>query len=74
MRPVIEKSYLNKSDISRLLGISRVKAKELFDLCRQYEKEGTNYIPYDSKVQMETVMKLTGKSITTLKEQIKKRG
>lgn len=71
---IAEKCYLNVTDISRLLLISRPRAKRLFDLCREYELERTKFIPYDSKVKIETVMTLTGKTLSTLKEQLKKRG
>lgn len=71
---IVEKCYLNVTDISRLLLISRPRAKKLFELCREVELEKSKFIPYDSKVKIETVMALTGKNLSALKEQLKKRG
>lgn len=69
---IINQSYLSINDIRSLLLISFKKAKELFLICKEREvKEVGKFRPYENKVQIETVLRVTGKRLSTLQEQIK---
>lgn len=69
---VINQSFVSVNDIRSLLQMSYPKAKELFKVCKEDEqKELGKFRPYERKVQLTTVLKLTGIRLSVLQSQIK---
>lgn len=69
---ILNQTYLSISDIKTLLIVPHYVAKKLFLACKEKEEtEVGKYRPYENKVQIETLLRITGKRLSTLKEQIK---
>lgn len=69
---ILKKSYLTINDIRYLLLVSFPVAKKLFLACKQREIDTLgDFRPYENKVMMETLLRITGKRFSTLSAQIK---
>ncbi len=68
---LLAQSYLNRSEISRLMGISYSAASKIFKLADSIDQESLKYRVYDTKVRITSVCKVAGISLNTLQKQIK---
>lgn len=70
-KELIEKSFLNKTDISRLFGVPRYVANKIYDQADKLDQAYFNeYRIYDTKVRLTSCCKVTGITLSQLKHQI----
>ncbi len=68
---LIEKTFLNKTEIAKLFNVPLYVARKIFDNADKLDDEKFgNYRIYDSKVRLTSCCKVTGVSINQLKKQI----
>lgn len=67
---VLNKPYLNKTDIRILLDVSRQVAETIYNLADSIDNEMT-YRVYPTKVRMQSVLKVTEINWNLLQKQIK---
>lgn len=65
---LINEFYLNKMQISRLLGITPQKAKELYEQADVLDNVQLDYRIEENKVRMKSVLKVAGISFEDLKK------
>lgn len=69
---LLKATYLNQSDIACMLQVPRYQAKKIFDKAKELdEKQLKDLVIYDTKVRMQSVMKVTGINFNLLQKQIK---
>lgn len=68
---ILTKYYVNITEIHKLLDISYAKAKQLFDLAYDQEKEEYQFRPHDFKVELKRVLKIARIDYNFLCKQIK---
>ncbi len=69
---ILAQSYLNKSEISRLLDVPFKVAARIYGLADKIDQETLKeFRIYDTKVRITSVCKVAGISLNTLQKQIK---
>lgn len=66
---LLKENYLNRKQISRLLGISVPKARVLYEKADEIDSQ-MEFRVEDNKVRMRTVLKVAGISFEELKKRV----
>lgn len=69
---LLQEFYLNRTDIGRLLRISPSESRKVFDRAMELDQEQLGeWILYDNKVRIKSVLKVAGVDLNFLQKQIK---
>lgn len=67
---VLGQAYLNRRDIQKLLALPYRQASKIYDHAMEIDKEKLKYRIYDTKVRMQSVLEVSGVSLSMLTRQI----